>query len=271
MVKKKLIILIPHYNDPEGLQKSIESINEQIQVDVLVIDDGSILKPNEKVVTESFKNGNIFFKYLDENKGLSYALNKGIKFAINNDYEFTGRLDCRDLCVKDKFLRQLSFLESNKNVKLLGTWAKIVDQHSNKLFVLKHPEKHEQIKKNMYLNNMFVHPSVVIRTDVFKDIGVYNVKYSKAAQDYDLFFRIVKKHETANYPEVLLIYDMSANSISSTRRKLQVKHRINIITDNFYFGFYPIYGLIRNAVLLFFPRNFTTYIKKLIQKINARN
>jgi len=262
----KLIILIPHYNDPEGLQKSIASIDEDISIDVFVIDDGSTLKFDEKKITDSFKNGRIFFNYITENKGLSYALNKGIEFAIDNKYTFIGRLDCRDLCIKNKFAKQLSFLESHTDIKLLGTWAKIVDENYNELYILKHPVKHKEIKDKMYLNNMFIHPSVVIRTEIFKDISFYNMKYTKAAQDFDLFFRIVKKYQTANYPEALLIYEMSLNSISSDRRKLQVKHRIDIIKNNFYFGFYPVYGIIRSVFLYFLSRETTTKLKYLIKK-----
>ncbi|QXP80598.1 MULTISPECIES: glycosyltransferase [Winogradskyella] len=266
MIKKKLIILIPHYNDPEGLQISIASINEDFPVDIFVIDDGSSVELNEKELTNSFTNGKIFFNYLEENKGLSYALNKGLEFSIKNGYEYTGRLDCRDLFVKNKCSKQLSFLDSNTDIKLLGTWAKMVDEESNQLFILKHPIKHDEIKKKMYLNNMFVHPSVIIRTEVFNDIGLYNKKYSKAAQDYDLFFRIVKKYEVANYPEVLLIYEMSLNSISSKRRRLQIRHRINIIIENFYFGLYPIHGIIRSSVLYFLSRETTTKLKSIIKK-----
>jgi glycosyltransferase involved in cell wall biosynthesis len=266
MIKKKLIVLIPHYNDPEGLRISIESIDEEFLVDVFVIDDGSSIKPKEEELIKSYKNGKLFFYYLDENKGLSCALNVGIDFAINNNYEFTGRLDCRDSFIKNKCKKQLSFLESHTNIKLLGTWAKMVDERNNELFILKHPEKHSKIKKNMYLNNMFVHPSVIIRTDVFSEVGVYNMKYTKAAQDYDLFFRIVKKFETANYPEALLIYEMSLNSISSKWRKLQVKNRISIIWDNFYFGFYPIYGIVRSFFLYYLSRETTTKLKSIIKK-----
>ena len=67
-------------------------------------------------------------------------------------------------------------------------------------------------------------------------------------------------------PEVLLDYIIDSDSISTKKRKLQVINRIKIIIDNFKFGFYPVYGLIRNSILYFFSRSSTTSIKK----INAR-
>ena len=63
-------------------------------------------------------------------------------------------------------------------------------------------------------------------------------------------------------PEVLLDYIIEEGSISTKKRKLQVKNRIKIIVDNFKLGIYPIYGLLRNIVLYFFSRGSTNMIKK---------
>ena len=63
---KRLIITIPHYNNSEGLTRTIKSINESFELDIIISDDGSKNKLNEKVINSSFKNnGRIFFKYLD--------------------------------------------------------------------------------------------------------------------------------------------------------------------------------------------------------------
>ena len=44
---KKLIITIPHYNNPDGLIKSVSSINESIKIDIIITDDGSEKKFDE--------------------------------------------------------------------------------------------------------------------------------------------------------------------------------------------------------------------------------
>ena len=46
--EKKLIILIPHFNNPKALKDTSLSIKESFPIDVLVVDDGSRTKPNEK-------------------------------------------------------------------------------------------------------------------------------------------------------------------------------------------------------------------------------
>ncbi len=263
MLNKKIILLIPHYNDPEGLTQSLLSIDDEVLVDVLVIDDGSEIKPNYKYITSKYNQGEIFYKELKNNQGLSLALNKGILIAQKKGYQYVARLDCGDFCKKDRFSKQLRYLTKHPEIKLLGSWARYVDEDKKELYVLKHPVEHDNIRKKMFINSMFVHPSVLINIEVFEELQMYNPKYTRAAQDYDLFFRITKKYKTGNYPEALIDYTVSANSISSKRRKLQVKHRILIILDNFYFGFYPIYGLIRSVLLYFVSRETANKLKKL--------
>jgi glycosyltransferase involved in cell wall biosynthesis len=53
-----IIILIPHFNNLSGLQRTIGSINEELMPDILVIDDGS----EKKLVTSSIQySGRVFF------------------------------------------------------------------------------------------------------------------------------------------------------------------------------------------------------------------
>ena len=42
-----LIIVIPHYNDLDGLKKTLLSVIEDIKIDVIVVDDGSEDKIDE--------------------------------------------------------------------------------------------------------------------------------------------------------------------------------------------------------------------------------
>ena len=256
------IIIIPHFNDLEGLQKTLLSVVEETKLDVIVVDDGSKEKPNKSKIKF---HGEIFFKHLTVNSGIETALNIGLDYALDNKYEFIGRLDCGDLCHKNKFTKQLTYLSKNKDIKLLGSWARIIDEHGNFKYNLKHPTSYKTIKKKMYLNSMFIHPTVIFRSEILSVIGKYPVN-RKAAEDYAFFFNIIKCYKAENYPEILLDYAMSSRSISNTNRKLQVYHRIRIIIDNFYLGIVPIYAIIRNLILLIIPVNILTFIKSKLYR-----
>lgn len=259
------MVLIPHFNNLNELKKSLISIDEPQEVDVLIIDDGSEVAPDLKELRKFYRTGKIFLEVLDINQGIENALNRGLDIILGLNYPYIGRLDCGDYCIKNRFAKQIAYLDNNEDVFLLGAWANIKDTKGKLLHILRHPTSYEQIKVRMYINSMFVHPSVVFRTEVLKEVKAYPTNY-KAAEDYAFFFEIIKKFKAENYPEPLLDYIIDDNSISSTKRLKQVKSRIRVILHNFKFGFYPVYGLIRNVILIFMSRNTTTFIKKIISK-----
>jgi len=265
-MKSDLIILIAHYDNPKGLEDSILSIKEPFSVDLIIVDDGSTIKFDENYIKSVYTNGKIFFEYLNKNSGVGVAANKGLKKIEELNYLLIGRLDCGDLCYENKYKKQLKYLSDNPKVKVLGTWARFIDEKGNFLHNLKLPTAYSIIKKKMYLNSMFCNPTVVFYAEILKKTGYYPYKYRHASQDYAFFFNAIKHFRCENYPELLMDYIVDPNSISTTKRKLQVKNRIKIVLEHFYFGFYPIYGLIRGYILLLLPRRITTLFKQLLKK-----
>jgi len=260
----KLIILICHYNNLEGLEASLLSIKEDFPVDVLVVDDGSQIKPNIDRLKSIYKNGEIFLELLPQNQGVGLTTNFGLKKIIEWKYELTGRLDCGDRVYPNKFARQIKYLNENPDIKLLGTWVNMVDMNGNSIFTLKHPVKYPEIRKKINLNSTFVNSSTIYYTNILKTIGLFPEKHQRNGEDYAFFFNVVEKFKCENLPEVLLDYEVNPNSLSSKGRKEQVKARIKIIKEHFHWGFYPIYGLLRSYVLLFMSRGATTFLKKLL-------
>ena len=73
----------------------------------------------------------------------------------------------------------------------------------------------------------------------------------------------MNKYETYNIQESLIRFQIDNTGISATKRKLQVKNRIKIILKHFYWGFWPIYGLIRSFLLLIVPNKIIKNVKKI--------
>jgi len=264
-MKSDLIILIAHYNNPEGLKDSLASIRESFDIDIMIVDDGSINKFNEVDIKSIYTSGNIFFEYLETNSGVGIAANLGLKRIQELNYKLIGRLDCGDLCYENKYKIQLEYLKKNPEVKILGTWARFVDEKGNFLHNLIHPTNYNEIKNKMFLNSMFCNPTMVFYSEILEKTGDYPYKYRHAAQDYAFFFNAIQHYKAENLPEILLDYIVDPNSISTTKRKLQVKNRIKIVLEHFHFGLYPIYGLLRGITLYLFPRRVTTFIKKQLK------
>ena len=263
-MRRKVALLIPHYNDRDALLKSVGSVDESGVVDLFVVDDGSADIPPEAEIRAAFKSaGKTCLICLAENSGVAAALNAGLREILRCGYEYVARLDAGDLCFPNRLQKQCAFLDANPAVALVGAWAEFVDEAGEHLFVLKHPSESAVIKKGMYLNNMFVHPSVVFRSSAVREIGFYPSDYD-ALEDYAYFFEFTKRYPTSNVPTVLIKYEVSSRAISTLKRRQQVQSRIRLILKNFYFGWYPIWGLIRNSLLLLLPRSATTTAKKIL-------
>ncbi len=259
----KTALLITHYNNPEGLKNSIQSIANTEQIDVVIVDDGSLkYKINQKAIENSFiASGKIYFKYLTVNQGIENALNFGLDFIILKKYKYVARLDCGDLCIGKRFEKQQFFLENNKNIKLLGSNVIAVDIKGNFMYNIKLPQNHAEIRKKMYLSSMFIHPSIMFSLDIIDKTGRYPTKY-KSAEDYAFFFKVIKNFQTTNLLEPMVKIEINPHGISLNRRNQQLRNRIKIIIRNFYLGFWPIYGLLRNIILLIIPYKLIQILKK---------
>jgi hypothetical protein len=56
---------------------------------------------------------------------------------------------------------------------------------------------------------------------------MYSEEYP-AAEDYDLFYRLIQRYEAANLPDVLTIKELAEDSISVKRRNRQLWSRLKI-------------------------------------------
>lgn len=264
--KSEIIVLIPHFNDPEGLAESLTSIREQINVDVLVVDDGSSQPPEEERLRAIYTTGRLHLLKLMQNQGIEHALNAGLKHIMELGYTYIARLDCGDTNLAKRFSTQLEFMKQNPQVQLLGTQVNYIDEHKQFMYTSNFPLNYNSLKKQMFVNCMLVHPTVIFRSALIKEVGLYPTSY-KAAEDYAFFMKIIQEHEAQNLPGVWVEKEIDDNSISAVKYKLQVRNRIRIILKYFHFAPYPIYGLIRNCILYLFPRKFIGRIKMLKSKM----
>lgn len=262
-----IVVLIPHYNNPAGLESSLRSIQYAHPVDVLVVDDGSSLKPDEQQLRQLFGDRLRFhFLYNTVNEGIEHTLNSGLKYiAAQLKSKYIARLDCGDTCAPARLTRQKNYLDAHNDVYLIGSWVAFVDQQGQKVYTYKAPSSHRDIVNNMYLKCSFIHPSVMFRTAALKETGLYPLHY-KAAEDYAFFFKFIKNYKTHIIPEVLTYCELNPNGISSSTRNTQLKSKIRIILDNRSASPYFVLGLIRNLVLRLLPYNVVAKAKAILLK-----
>ncbi len=218
---RPIALLIPVYNDPEGLANSLRHLPPEVPLDVVVVDDGSDPPLEPPAVPEPH---HLFLLRLSENRGITEALNHGVAWVLERSYPYLARLDAGDLALPGRFLRQLAFLETRPHHALVGGQVEFVDESGRLLYRERFPEDYANLYRQMHLRNCFIHPAVMMRTSVLGELGAYHPGFP-AAEDYELFFRIVRKYPAANLPETVVRVRVSPKGISARHRRRQLLTR----------------------------------------------
>lgn len=223
-------LLIPCYNNLEGLIRSLQSINYPYHLfTTVVVDDGS----QDAVSREKLGNA-IPAKFpltiirLEKNAGITQALNTGLDWVYKHkETGFIARLDCGDICTPDRFFRQVAFLRSHAEIDLVGSWCHFKDQVSGAGYKYITPTAHRRILTSMYFRNVFIHPTVMWRY-----YPANPVKYPDIfphAEDYGFFNQILIKGKSAVIPEYLVTCELNHQGISLTHRRRQLKSRMSVV------------------------------------------
>lgn len=262
----ELCILIPCYNNISGLKKSIESIRyDNGKYLIVIVDDGS-----NKALTEEAISGNNSPAYpvhvirLLENSGITISLNTGLHWIFQNiKCDYIARLDCGDICDPSRYYKQIDYLRVNTDIMLLGSWCYFKNPENNFKFSYKAPERDRQIKRALYFRNVFIHPTVIFRREIFEKVGLYPEDYPHA-EDYALCWKIANQAQTAVLPLYLVVCEMNTHGISYANRIKQLQSR-KVIVEKFGNKFaLKLMGKLKITVLMLMPYNLILFVKKLI-------
>lgn len=207
-----ITVLLPVYNCEKYFFESVQSILSQTykHFELLIIDDCSTDKTLE--ICKSFKDERIVLIEKEKNSGYTDSLNYGISIAKG---KYIARMDGDDISLPERFEKQINFLEQNPTISLCGTAIQIIG--TNK--VLKHPLKHDEIKVNLCKGSSFFHPTVMGKTQMFRD-NLYDKSY-EPAEDYELWTRLIFKYNVANLDNILLLYRVHENQVSVANNSIQ--------------------------------------------------
>lgn len=253
---KRITVIMSVYDEPlEFLKSSIDSILKQSFKDfefIIVNDNPCNMKLKAFLDSIIQKDSRIIIISNDKNIGLTRSLNKAIYRAKS---KYIARMDADDISENRRLEVQFFFLEKYPEYVACGTWAKIIDECAITIGKMKKNINVNKIKSNMVCANQFIHPSLMIRKEIFNKIGLYDESLAYS-QDYDLLLRLLKNNRAVNIPQYLLAYRRSANSITSKKQRAQQICGIRIrFRAVFKYGYSPlnIFCIFFRLCLLFVP------------------
>lgn len=200
-------VIMPFYegDNPDHLDEALQSLYTQIlrADEVVLIQDGPVPDQHSMLVKLwQDKMPEIKWVILEENQGLSAALNAGIDAAM---HEWLARMDADDICEPERFTKQLALIEADPNLSILGSWITEYDETmQNALALRKLPSRHERILKYAQWRCPFNHMTVMYRKSVVSTLGKYK-NYGAVGDDYELWARfLVNGYRAANIPKSLV-------------------------------------------------------------------
>ncbi|MCM8787205.1 MAG: glycosyltransferase, partial [Candidatus Omnitrophica bacterium] len=193
--------------------------------------------------------------------GLTTSLNICLKRSKG---EFIARMDADDIARRDRFTKQVNFLDKYKEIGVVGSWVELIDHNGKKRGILKFPLSHQEISKKIFLFNPLRHSTVMFRKELIYKYGFYDEKLD-GAEDYDLWLRLGKFTKIANIGLPLLKYRLHDERVSEKEERKVLKAAImaRIKAIRFYnYPFWKLLYLIKPILTYFIPSK----VKKVFLK-----
>lgn len=190
---------------------------------VLVMDGEVTVELNAIIEAWMSVLGNILTVVaLPQNIGLGGALNEGLKCCR---HELVARMDTDDICLPDRFEKQVALFEEQSTLDIVGCSALEIDKQGNKGALRSMPVTHDEIVNSLWASPI-IHPSVMFKQDKIKKIGAYNAALRRR-QDYELWFRCANQGlRFYNIPVPLLLYRFTQNTHTKQPVKLAFEQAI---------------------------------------------
>jgi glycosyltransferase involved in cell wall biosynthesis len=255
----EVAVLMAAYNAEKTLPAAVDSIlASTVPCDLFLIDDCSRV-PVEQVISE---RQHLTIIRLPRNLGLAAALNVGLTHILPGDYKYVARMDADDVSHPHRFATQIAYLERHPEVALVGSGARFIDDRNGALVMYYVPPlAHDEIRKALYFNNCFVHPTWLWRREALAAVGHYSLEYP-AAEDYEFMRRAIARTVIANIPEYLIDYRISTGGISISKRKRQLLDRLKIqIRYLEPLQWRAWAGMAKTLMLFVIPRSIVTTLK----------
>ena len=219
MKKPKVTIVIPVYNGEKYVREAIDSALKQTykNIEILVINDGSKDKSDSVIKEYGDK-----IRYISkENGGVSTVLNLAIKEMKG---EFFSWLSHDDRYYPEKIETEVNFLIDSqllgKKVILYSDYD-LIDEKSKILSVaIKDHNMLEEKEEYALLRGTVNGITLLIPKMAFDDCGNFDENL-RCAQDYDLWYRMMKKgYHYKHIPKVLASTRIHKKQVTNTNPKV---------------------------------------------------
>ena len=232
MLKFTVLMSVYYKENPRYLDESLNSLAVQTYQsdEIILVIDGGISNELQVVIDKWIKLLPIITIPLEKNVGLGKALNIGIKHATNN---IVARMDTDDVCVPERFEKQIKYFEENANTIILGgaieEYNESLDMKIGRRFSC---VSNDEIVDYSVKRNPFNHMTVMFNKNFILNVGGYH--HHLYMEDYNLWLRCIARGAIChNLSDTLVLVRAGDKMIERRRGWSYVKSEFQLASLKF--------------------------------------
>jgi glycosyltransferase involved in cell wall biosynthesis len=218
---------MPCYNAAATLPETLDSLAAQTHpnFEIVAVDDGSTDGTRDILHERAAREPRLRVLAF-EHAGIIPALNAGLD-ACRGAY--VARMDADDLCDPERLSKQANYLDANPEVGLVAAWVAGFPEdelrQGFRIYIdwLNSLVTDAEIKRELFVESPFAHPSVMYRKPLVGDLGGY--QEHDWPEDYDLWLRMAAGGVTfAKIPELLVRWRDHPTRLTRSDSRYSVKN-----------------------------------------------
>lgn len=251
----RISVVLAVYNHEQFVGQTIESIVGQSFEDweLIIIDDCS--KDGSADVVRKYIQGpshhscpsgtggfrptdhedeRIRFYQAEKNRGTVRTFNELLKKARGEYVAFIGS---DDIWHSGKLQEQIEYMEQHKETAVCFSWAEFIDEngrlysedekecdYDTQIFMHKNRTQGEALRYFFDSANYFCHPSALIRSEVIREIGGFDLRF-RQLHDFEYWVRVLQKYPVHIIQKPLVQY----RRLSTENDSLSAVNKQNMI------------------------------------------
>ncbi len=224
-------VLMPVYNAADTLEEALTSLAVQTRraAEWVVVDDGST--DTTPQILEAWQRRVPFLRVLrGAHQGVARALQKGLEACQG---PLIARMDADDRAHPARLALQAAFLETHPTVAVVGSRVRLHPDGfqgegmqaylawQNRLL------SDEAIRREIFIESPFVHPSVMFRKAAVLAAGGY--RHGPWLEDYDLWLRLyLQGARFAKLPQFLLFWRDHPQRVTRTDPRASLENMLRL-------------------------------------------
>ncbi len=227
---KKFTVLMSLYSKeiPSYLDDCLNSLAQQTlrPNEIVIVLDGYIPDDLMRIVHKWEPCLPIKTISLDTNIGLGNALNIGLQHAT---YELIARMDTDDICIPERFEKQVKYFDEHKDTIILGgAIAEYEHDFSVMLGRRFSCNSASDIINYSLSRNPFNHMTVMFVKSFIIDVGGY--KHHLYMEDYNLWLRCIANGALCHNLDTILVHARTGKNMIKRRKGLDyIKSEVELL------------------------------------------